>query len=94
MNNYMRMASMIPELEDLDSGLALMSANKRVRAAKELGMALVFDRKALGTYVELKGYKNNEYGDKLCQNVMAKSSLNEIARELNMSKCNFQEPCG
>ncbi len=43
---------MISVLDDLESGLAFMSANKRVRAAKELGMALVFDRKALGTYVE------------------------------------------
>ena len=48
------------------------------------------DRKALETYVELKGYKNGEHGDKLCQNGTAKSSLDEIAKELNMSKRNLQ----
>ena len=48
------------------------------------------DRKALATYVELKGYKNGEHGDKLCQNGTAKSSLDEIAKELNMSKRNLQ----
>lgn len=50
----------------------------------------VKDRKALATYVELKGYKNGEHGDKLCQNGTAKSSLDEIAKELNMSKRNLQ----
>ena len=48
------------------------------------------DRKALETYVELKGYKNGEHGDKLCQNGTAKSSLDEIAKELNKSKRNLQ----
>lgn len=47
-------------------------------------------RKALETYVELKGYKNGEHGDKLCQNGTAKSTLDEIAKELNMSKRNLQ----
>lgn len=38
------------------------------------------DRKALATYVELKGYKNgeNQWG---CQNGAPKSSLDEIARQ-------------
>lgn len=49
------------------------------------------DRKALETYVELKGYKNGEHGDKLCQNgTSEKSTLDEIAKELNMSKRNLQ----
>lgn len=48
------------------------------------------DRKALETYVELKGYKNGEHGNKLCQNGTAKSSLEDIAKELNMSKRNLQ----
>lgn len=48
------------------------------------------DRKALETYVELKGYKNGEHGEKLCQNGTAKSSLDEIAKELNISKRNLQ----
>lgn len=47
------------------------------------------DRKALATYVELKGYKNgeNQWG---CQNGTPKSSLEDIAKELNMSKRNLQ----
>ena len=48
------------------------------------------NRKELETYVELKGYKNGEHGDKLCQNGTAKSTLDEIAKELNMSKRNLQ----
>ena len=47
------------------------------------------DRKALATYVELKGYKNgeNQWG---CHNGTPKSSLETIAKELNMSKRNLQ----
>ena len=47
------------------------------------------DRKALATYVELKGYKNgeNQWG---CDNGTPKSSLETIAKELNMSKRNLQ----
>lgn len=44
----------------------------------------------MATYVELKGYKNGEHGDKLCQNGTAKSSLDDIAKELNISKRNLQ----
>ena len=49
------------------------------------------DRKALATYVELKGYKHGEMGNgrkKTCQN--GTSTLDEIAKELNMSKRNLQ----
>ena len=49
------------------------------------------DRKALETYVELKGYKHGEMGNgrkKTCQN--GTSTLDEIAKELNMSKRNLQ----
>ena len=47
------------------------------------------DRKALATYIELKGYKHgeNQWG---CQNGTPKSSLEDIAKELNMSKRNLQ----
>lgn len=38
----------------------------------------------------MKGYKNGEHGDKLCQNGKPKSSLEDIAKELNMSKRNLQ----
>ena len=34
--------------------------------------------------------EHGEHGDKLCQNGTAKSSLDEIAKELNMSKRNLQ----
>ena len=49
----------------------------------------VKDRKALATYVELKGYKNWE-NQWVCPNGTPKSSLDEIAKELNMSKRNPQ----
>lgn len=53
------------------------------------------DRKALETYVSLKGYKQGGNGSnqyvQTCQNGnFAKSTLNEIAKELNMSKRNLQ----
>lgn len=105
MSNYMRMASMIPELEDLvDTGILapitaidddLQDENSKLRAliSNNFGRRKndpAKDRKALETYVELKGYKSGEHGDKLCQNGTAKSSLDEIAKELNMSKRNLQ----
>lgn len=104
MNNYMRMASMIPELEDLvDTGILapitaidddLQDENSKLRAliSNNFGQRKndpAKDRKALATYVELKGYKNgeNQWG---CQNGTPKSSLEDIAKELNMSKRNLQ----
>lgn len=48
------------------------------------------DRKALETYVTLRGYKNGEHGNKLCQDGTAKITLDDIAKELNMSKRNLQ----
>lgn len=48
------------------------------------------DRKALETYVELRGYKQHD-NQWTCQNgVTTKSTLDEIAKELNMSKRNLQ----
>ena len=47
------------------------------------------DRKALATYVELKGYKNGD-NQWVCHNGTPKSSLDEIAKELNISKRNLQ----
>lgn len=49
------------------------------------------DRKALETYVSLKGYKQGGNGSnqymQSCQNgTFAKSTIDEIAKELNMSK--------
>lgn len=88
MNNYMRMASMIPELEDLvdeKSKLCALISNNFGRRKNDPAK----DRKAIATYVELKGYKNgeNQWG---CQNGTPKSSLEDIAKELNMSKRNLQ----
>ena len=45
------------------------------------------DRKALATYVELKGYK---HGRPNKETIMDSFSLEEIAKELNMSKRNLQ----
>ncbi|MBQ2882514.1 MAG: hypothetical protein IJE43_01895 [Alphaproteobacteria bacterium] len=94
MNNYMRMASMIPELEDLvDTGIvtkdtALAIINNFGRRKNDPSK----DRKALETYVFLRGYKHGEIGGghQRCQNGMSGSTLDEIAKELNMSKRNLQ----
>ena len=52
------------------------------------------DRKALEAYVELKGYKNGEIGRNHSQDFQngkaEKMTLDEIAKELNMSKRNLQ----
>ena len=53
------------------------------------------DRKALETYVSLRGYKqggngSNQYKQKDHNGLFAKSTLDEIAKELNMSKRNLQ----
>lgn len=53
------------------------------------------DRKALETYVSLKGYKqggngSNQYVQTCQDGIFAKSTLDEIAKELNMSKRNLQ----
>lgn len=105
MNNYMRMASMIPELEDLvDTGIVTkdtaldLNENSKLRAliSNNFGRRKndpSKDRKALETYVSLRGYKNGELGNgrkKECQDGTAKFTLDEIAKELNMSKRNLQ----
>lgn len=46
------------------------------------------DRKALATYVELKGYKHGGNRISRCQD--GTLILDEIAKELNMSKRNLQ----
>lgn len=106
MSNYMRMANMIPELQDLvDTGILapttdiapdLQDENLKLRAliSNNFGRRKndpVKDRKALATYVELKGYKHGEMGNgrkKTCQN--GTSTLDEIAKELNMSITNLK----
>ena len=48
------------------------------------------DRKALVTYVELRGYKNGENQWGRQNGTTTKSTLDEIARELNMSTGNLR----
>lgn len=73
------------DLQDENSKLRALISNNFGRRKNDP----VKDRKALATYVELKGYKNgeNQWG---CQNGTPKSSLEDIAKELNMSKRNLQ----
>ena len=90
LENYKMLADMIPELDDLqdeNSKLRALISNNFGRRKNDP----VKDRKALATYVELKGYKHGEMGNgrkKTCQN--GTSTLDEIAKELNMSKRNLQ----
>ena len=75
------------DLQDENSKLRALISNNFGRRQNDP----VKDRKALATYVELKGYKHGEMGNgrkKTCQN--GTSTLDEIAKELNMSKRNLQ----
>ena len=75
------------DLQDENSKLRALISNNFGRRKNDP----IKDRKALATYVELKGYKNGEMGNgrkKLCQNGTA--TLDEIAKELNISKRNLQ----
>lgn len=62
----------INDLQNKNSKLRALISNNFGRRKNDPAK----DRKALETYVELKGYKNGEHGDKLCQNGTAKSTLN------------------
>ena len=109
MNNYMRMASMIPELEDLvDTGIVtntttlasvrylspdLQDEDSKLRAliSNNFGRRKndpTKDRKALATYVELKG--NSHDGNRKSKDQNGLLNLDEIAKELNMSKSNLK----
>lgn len=75
------------DLQDENSKLRALISNNFGRRKNDPAK----DRKALATYVELKGYKHGEMGNgrkKTCQN--GASTLDEIAKELNMSKRNLQ----
>lgn len=83
---------MIPELEDLvDTGIvtkdtALAIINNFGRRKNDPSK----DRKALETYVSLRGYKQHD-NQWTCQNgTTLKFTLDKIAKELNMSKRNLQ----
>lgn len=87
MNNYMRMASMIPELEDLqdeNSKLRALISNNFGRRKNDPAK----DRKALETYVELRGYKHG--GNRKSRDQFGLLNLDEIAKELNMSKTSLK----
>lgn len=88
LQNYKKLTELKLELDDLqdeNSKLRALISNNFGRRKNNPAK----DRKALATYVELKGYKNgeNQWG---CQNGTPKSSLEDIAKELNMSKRNLQ----
>lgn len=75
------------DLQDENSKLRALISNNFGRRKNDP----VKDRKALATYVELKGYKHGEIGNgrkKTCQN--GTSTLDEIAKELNMSTSNLK----
>lgn len=87
MNNYMRMADMIPELDDLqDENLKLRALISNNFGRRENDPAK--DRKALATYVELKGYKHG--GNRNSSVQSGHLNLDEIAKELNMSTGNLR----
>lgn len=106
MSNYIRIANMIPELEDLvDTGILapitaidddLQDENSKLRAliSNNFGRRKndpVKDRKALATYVELKGYKHGEIGNgRKKKDHNGLSTLDEIAKDLNMSTTNLK----
>lgn len=71
------------DLQDEDSKLRALISNNFGRRKNSPEK----DRKALATYVALRGY---EHGGSRCQNGTLKLSLDEIAKELNTSKRNLQ----
>lgn len=78
------------DLQDENSKLRALISNNFGRRKNNPAK----DRKALETYVSLRGYKQGELGRnhfQTCQNgTSEKSTLDEIAKELNMSKSNLQ----
>ena len=76
LNNYKKLTELIPELEDL----------------VETGILAPTTAIALVKYVELKGYKHGEIGngrEKTSHNENSKLSLDEIAKQLGISKANL-----
>lgn len=77
------------DLQDEDSKLRALISNNFGRRKNDPSK----DRKALETYVSLRGYKHGEVGNggkKRVQNGLSKITLDEIAQELNMSKTNLK----
>jgi len=104
LQNYKLLAEMIPKLDDLvttgivtkTTALAMMRIQNYVRSY-QITLVVVKndpekDRKALATYVPLRGYKHGEIGGghQRCHNGISGLTLDEIAKELNTSKRNLQ----
>ena len=96
LQNYKLLAEMIPELEELIDTGVVIKAKLRALISNNFGRRKndpSKDRKALETYVSLRGYKHGEVGNggkKRVQNGLSKITLDEIAKELNMSKSNLK----
>lgn len=109
LQNYKRLTELVPELQDwVDTGILastvaidddLQDENSKLRAliSNNFGRRKndpVKDRKALETYVSLRGYKQGEIGRNHLQKdqngLSEKSTLSEIAKELNMSTTNLK----
>ena len=74
------------DLQDENSKLRALISNNFGRRKNDPAK----DRKALETYVELRGYKQHD-NQWTCHNgTTTKSTVDEIAKELNMSKRNLQ----
>lgn len=71
------------DLQDENSKLRALISNNFGRRKNDPAK----DRKALATYVELKGYK---HGRPNKETIMDSFSLEEIAKELNMSKTSLK----
>lgn len=92
MNNYMKMANMIPELQDwVETGIlaptkldALISANFQRSKNSEAKQ-----RKVADEYVRLCGYKNGGNRKAQAQNGHV-FTLDEIAKQLGTSKTNLK----
>ena len=76
------------DLQDEDSKLRALISNNFGRRKNDPSK----DRKALETYVSLRGYKHGEIGGghQRVQNGLSGLTLDEIAKELKMSKSNLK----
>ena len=76
------------DLQDENSKLRALISNNFGRRKNDPEK----DRKALVTYVELKGFKHGEIGGghQRVQNGLSAMTLDEIAKELNISKTNLK----
>lgn len=92
LNNYKKLTELVPELQDENSKLRALISNNFGKRKNDPAK----DRKALEIYVSLRGYKQGGTGSnqymQTCQNgTSAKSTLDEIAKELNISKRNLTD---